>query len=305
MQNQLELEREHLYRNLEERDAKRIWSRTRRQIKSVQYDLRRTERRKFRKATPYVLHESDLQVYNTTHRKNRRFCSQRHLRIQDSDRQLTTQDSDHTDIGNNVPGQNAPDLNPINLSSTILTNAENTLLTKGPAFCPVPKDVHWQKVIDDLDHFEKRIRLAVFHHDKNQDDEVRKEESCFPTVRSASNWMPPKSAHPEIELFLNNVRRDILEPKNLRKARDNLTKEERLALRNLKHSENIIRIQDKGSRFVILNREEYHSKMLGQLNNSLHYNKVDSDPTLDHFEQVKNWEHKWLSKGKISQEISS
>ena len=58
------------------------------------------------------------------------------------------------------------------------------------------------------------------------------------------------------ELFLNNVRKDILEPRNLRKPKDNLTREERLALRNLKHSDNIIRIQDKRSRFVILNREE-------------------------------------------------
>ena len=24
----------------------------------------------------------------------------------------------------------------------------------------MPKDVHWQKVIDDLDNFDKRIRLA-------------------------------------------------------------------------------------------------------------------------------------------------
>ncbi|XP_015775349.1 PREDICTED: uncharacterized protein LOC107353542 [Acropora digitifera] len=117
--------------------------------------------------------------------------------------------------------------------------------------------------------------------------------------------MPPKSAHPEVELFLNNVRKDILEPRNLRKARDNLTKEERLALRNLKHSDNIIRIQDKGSRFVTLNRQEYQSKMLGQLNNSLHYDIVDSDPTLDHFEQVKTWGRKWLFEGQISQEIAT
>ena len=45
--------------------------------------------------------------------------------------------------------------------------------------------------------------------------------------------------------------------------------------------------------------------MLGQLNNSLHYDIVDSDPTLDHFEQVKTWGRKWLSKGQISQEIAT
>ena len=45
--------------------------------------------------------------------------------------------------------------------------------------------------------------------------------------------------------------------------------------------------------------------MLGQLNNTLHYDKVDSDPTLDHFEQVKNWGRKWLSEGQITQEIAT
>ena len=73
----------------------------------------------------------------------------------------------------------------------------------------------------------------------------------------------------------------------------------------MKHSDNVIRIQDKGSRFVILNRQEYQSKMLGQLNNSLHYDIVDLDPTLDHFEQVKTWGRKWLSERQISQEIAT
>ena len=63
------------------------------------------------------------------------------------------------------------------------------------------KDVHWQKVFDDLDNFDKRIRLAVFYHDKDRDDDNREEENCFPAVCSTSNWMPPKSAHPEVELF--------------------------------------------------------------------------------------------------------
>ena len=117
--------------------------------------------------------------------------------------------------------------------------------------------------------------------------------------------MPPKSTFPEVELFINNVRKDILEPKNLRKPRDNLTKEERLALRNLTSSENVIRIQEKGSRFVILSQQEYQDKMLRQLNNDLHYDRIDSDPTLDHFEVVKNWGLKWFSEGQISQDIAT
>ena len=45
--------------------------------------------------------------------------------------------------------------------------------------------------------------------------------------------------------------------------------------------------------------------MLGQLNNSLPYHKVDWDPTLYHFEQVKDWGRKWISEGQISQEIAT
>ena len=127
----------------------------------------------------------------------------------------------------------------------------------------------------------------------------------MPAIPSATNWMPPKCSSPEVEVFINNVRKDILEPQNLRTVKDNLTKDERLALRNLKSSDKVIRIQDKGSRFVILNQEEYQDKMLGQLNNYLHYNKVNSDPTPEHFEKVKNWGRKWLGEGQISQEIAT
>ena len=41
--------------------------------------------------------------------------------------------------------------NPINLISSELTDAERSLLKKGPAFCPVPKNVDLQKVTDDMD----------------------------------------------------------------------------------------------------------------------------------------------------------
>ena len=181
---------------------------------------------------------------------------------------------------------NLPHLNPTNLTSSELTDAERSLLTKGPAFCPVPKDVNWQKVTDDLDKFERRIRLAVLLHGRNPDDNSNKADDRLPAIPSATNWMPLKSSFPEVEVFINNVKKDVFEPHNLRPVKDNLTKEEKLALRNLKSSDNVVRIQDKGSRFVILNQEEYRDKMLRHLNNSLHYNKVNSDPTPEHFERV-------------------
>ena len=46
-------------------------------------------------------------------------------------------------------------------------------------------------------------------------------------------------------------------------------------------------IQDKGSRFVILAKDEYQDKMLEKLNKSLHYNKLKHDPTMDYYDIVK------------------
>jgi len=116
------------------------------------------------------------------------------------------------------------------------------------------------------------IRLAIFHHDRNPDDNNHTADECFPTIPSTSDWMPPKSSFPEVELFLNNVKKDILEPKNLRKAKDNLTREERSALGKPKSSDNVFR---KRSRFAIISQNEYQDRVLGQLNNDLHYNKLN------------------------------
>ena len=84
-----------------------------------------------------------------------------------------------------------------------------------------------------------------------------------------------------------------------------MTREERSALGKLKSSDDVFRIQDKGSRFVIISQNEYQDKMLGQLNNDLHYNKPNHDPTIEHFEKVKNWGRKWFSEGQISQESAT
>ncbi|CAB4011585.1 Hypothetical predicted protein [Paramuricea clavata] len=115
----------------------------------------------------------------------------------------------------------------------------------------MPKDINWMQLHDDLERFERRIRLAVYYHQKNnpENEPNKRENLIFPLVPSTKNWTSPKSNNPAIELFLTNVRKEALNPGNIRKARDNLTKEERIAIKNLKcNSNNIIRIQDKGSR---------------------------------------------------------
>ena len=88
-------------------------------------------------------------------------------------------------------------------------------------------------------------------------------------------------------------------------SQDNLSKRERSALRELKNSDVTIRIQDKGSRFVLINSGEYNDKMLDQLNNPLHYKVLKSDPTTKHLSTVEQWCSKWLQRNEISPQIAS
>ena len=97
------------------------------------------------------------------------------------------------------------------------------------------------------------------------------------------------SRYPELELFLANVQCDLINPENIRQARDNLSKKERVALKELNNSNAVIRIQDKGSRFVLIDEKEYEEKMFGQFNNRLHYKSLQSEPTSKHLALVESW----------------
>ena len=130
-------------------------------------------------------------------------------------------------------------------------------------------------------------------------------QNHLPPIPGKKAWKPPISKFPELELFLSSVRKDILNPRKIRNSQDNLSKGERSALRELKNSDVTIRIQDKGSRFALINSKEYNDKMLGQLNNPLHYKVLKSNPTTKHLSLVEQWCSKWLQKSEISPQIAS
>ena len=126
----------------------------------------------------------------------------------------------------------------------------------------------------------------------------------LPRVPKDRKWKPPTSRYPELELFLANVRRDLINPENIRQASDNLSKKERAALKELKNSDVVILIQDKGFRFVLIDEKEYEEKMFGQRNNQLHHKSLQSDPTSKHLASVESWCSKWLGKGEISPKVA-
>ena len=137
LQRQLNSEREKLFENYDDCAAKTIWRRTRRQMERLEFDLLHIARRKFTVATPYNPVQQAT-CHNHRHEesrtKRRRFTRNRPLR--------TASHSNHQASSRQDSVENIPDLHPINLTSCDLSDAECSLLMKGPAFCPTPKDVN-------------------------------------------------------------------------------------------------------------------------------------------------------------------
>ena len=65
----------------------------------------------------------------------------------------------------------------------------------------------------------------------------------------------------------------------------------------------VIRLQDKGSRFVILDRTDYIDKVESNLGDGS-FDLLPSDPLLAYYQIVKDWGTKWINEGEITQYIS-
>ena len=57
--------------------------------------------------------------------------------------------------------QNAPDQNAINLSNTVLSDEQRSLLAKVPSFVPTPLDINWYEVCKDFTKFINKVRQDI------------------------------------------------------------------------------------------------------------------------------------------------
>lgn len=146
-----------------------------------------------------------------------------------------------------------------------------------------------------------------FHRDNDTNaSSTSPPQPVFPTVKKVSSWKAPVSHVPELELFLDSVRTELFDPGNARFIRDNLSVGERQALATLKQVDNVtIKIQDKGSKFVVIDKSDYDTKMKEQLENPLHYQKLEHDPSADYVSVITQWSTKWFEKGQINEEIAN
>ena len=108
------------------------------------------------------------------------------------------------------------------------------------------------------------------------------------------------TSNKNLELFIENLEKDLINMKNAKKFRHTITREEQIALKEIRNwDEQTIRIQDKGSRFVILDNLDYEEKVQQQINRSS-FEKNSENPNKIYEKRVDTWIEKWYNDKNIS-----
>ena len=121
-------------------------------------------------------------------------------------------------------------------------------------------------------------------------------------------WIPPKSSSNEIETFIPLVEKDLFQDISRERIHSNLLQDEKKALKDWrknvlfnKDSDKVMRLQNKGNKFIIVDKQTDCEKANEQIERSS-FLKIDYDPTTLHINKVKDWTNKWISRNEISKE---
>ena len=185
------------------------------------------------------------------------------------------------------------------------------LLRKGPSFVPTPSDINWHEVRRGFDKFVNQLRYRVTHSTEiTSNQEILTEPGTADNINLIPNPPRKKSTTSKLyrskqtkckslELFIEAMEKDLFNPSNIQKHRNNLNENEKLSLKEIKYwDHNGIRVQDKDSRFVVLSNDDYESKVQHQIECSS-FTETDIDYSKNFEEKVNLWNSKWTSKGVI------
>ena len=116
-----------------------------------------------------------------------------------------------------------------------------------------------------------------------------------PWLKSKKLKNPPLSTdnHALERFFLGY---SMLNPSNVKRiVSDNLSKEERKVISEIRTWDNrLVRLQDKGARFVVINRDEYCDKIVDNVKSGGHQKITLNDPT----QKNLRWVFYWAKNGK-------
>ena len=138
----------------------------------------------------------------------------------------------------------------VNLSGRALSDAEVSVLNKGLNFVPTPKHVNDVEFITEVEKL-----VAGSNMTQDEANRVR-----FEVTKALQSFKPGK---------------------------DNLTAEERRALRSLREKEDLMILpSDKGKSVCVLSKEQYKSKVQDLITDEETYEELQSDPTPSYVQSV-------------------
>ena len=295
-----------LVNNLSDKDYKTTYATIRNKVRYMEKAIRRRHSRKLSR-------DKITEHYNIDNkkRKNRRFCKKQLI---NKKKLKPVRHKNNYRERIQFAKVNGPDENAINLSSLNLTSPQKSLLSKGPFFVPTAKYVNWYELRKNFTKFVNQLRFKLKQYQLNQDHQNQQELSNLiqskslpneaslppPPPRRDKRYGPLYNSKPtnnrSLELFIDNIEKDLFNPTPLVSARPNISKREQNALKEIKSwKDQTIRIQDKGSRFVILENRDYEQKIIYQIERNS-FKQLPQDPRKQFEMKVNNWIEKWHSK---------
>ena len=189
----------------------------------------------------------------------------------------------------------------VNLSNHILTPAQYQLLSRGLKFCPNPGEPDISLYQTDLDAFHLRIKrfLHFFRPKKRNDlnesisatqinaldDTLSDKPFRHQMFKKPSDWIPPPMV--SLEFFISKNNLDLAECVPHNTGRNNISKAETTALRELARNKNIvIKPADKGGSVVIQNRQAYLDEGFRQLSDVNFYSEQNDDLSLQFHREI-------------------
>ena len=156
-----------------------------------------------------------------------------------------------------------------NLRKKVLTEAEIKVLEKGLDYAPIQNKVNEPELRSDFEEFCRRMRLKWYFRNDPTPDFSEK-----PSFTPKSSWKPP-TRHPNHEVFLSELEKQIFKIVDSKLGYSNFSKEEWQAMRALADDRSIVRKKaDKGSTVVVWDCNDYILEAEKQLSDANVYKDV-------------------------------
>ena len=233
---------------------------------STLHSLKRQESRRKKKKLDYLLRDKQQETGETTtttttttaikKKRNRRFRRQRTNKANSTQKEMV-----------------------VNLSSVTLTEAQLSVLSLGPKFCPTPKTLDSKRLSEDVQEGCRYMRLKELHHKPD----TPTQNDGPPKFYKKTGYCPPPGRDKALDSFCHIIQQRTDAYTSLSIPKSNLTLKQKKAVTELKTLVDNRRIRissaDKGGATVVQNTEDYITEAVRQLSNTQHYVPLQSDPT--------------------------